>query len=476
MMQRALSGKKQGEQQATVRFPRLAGVVLGAVLALTVTASVTRADDWPQWLGPQRDGVWRETGILETFPPGGPKIRWRTPVGMGYAGPAVAKGRVYLTDRMLAGGTKNPANAFARDVVNGTERVLCLDEATGKILWKHEYDCPYQVSYPAGPRTTPLVHDGKVYTLGTMGDLLCLDATTGKVLWSKNFPKDYGAPVPMWGFSANLLLEGDKLFSLVGGKGSVVVAFHKDSGNELWRALSAREIGYSPPMIFEAGGTRQLIIWHPDAVNGLDPETGKVYWTEPGYVQAGMSIATPRKAGDRLYVSSFYSGSILLQFASAKPAVNVVWKSKTWGAKSGSERPDKTDGLHCVLSTPVLVDGYIYGVCSYGQLRCVKADNDERIWETLKATGKVDKPDERWANAFLVPQGNRFFLANEKGDLIIARLTPQGYDEISRAHLLEPTNLMAGRPVVWSHPAFANKSVYARNDKEIICVSLAAEK
>jgi outer membrane protein assembly factor BamB len=123
------------------------------------------------------------------------------------------------------------------------------------------------------------------------------------------------------------------------------------------------------------------------------------------------------------------------------------------------------------MCTPFLEDGYIYGVCSYGQLRCLKMETGERVWETLQATTSGEPV--RWANAFIVKNGDRFFLFNEKGDLIIAKLSPRGYEEISRAHLLEPTNKDCGRPVVWSHPAFANRHVYARNDKEIICVDLA---
>jgi hypothetical protein len=143
-----------------------------------------------------------------------------------------------------------------------------------------------------------------------------------------------------------------------------------------------------------------------------------------------------------------------------------------WQGKSHSEQPQRTDGLHSIISTPFLQNGYIFGVCSYGQLRCLRADTGQRLWETLKATGgKL----ERWATAFLIVHEDRFFLFNEQGYLIIARMTPQGYEEISRAHILDPTNQMAGRPVVWSHPAFANQSIYARNDKEIVCVSLAAE-
>ena len=439
-----------------------------------VESCTARADDWPQWLGPRRDGVWRETGIVKAFPKEGPKVRWRTPIGAGYAGPAVAGDRVYVTDRILAPEAKNPANPFDKSKVPGKERVLCLDDATGKILWTHEYDCAYTISYPAGPRTTPVIHEGKVYTLGAMGDLFCLDAGTGKVIWSKNFPKDYQANVPMWGFSASPLLDGDKLVCLVGGSGSVAVAFHKDTGKELWRALSAKEPGYCPPVIIEAGGRRQLIIWHPEAVNSLDPETGNLYWSQPFEVGAGMTIPTPRQADDRLFLTCFYNGSMMLKLDADKPGATLMWKGK-----SKSPEPRLTDGLHSVMCTPYLKEGYIYGVCSYGELRCLKADTGERIWKTFQATTGSDE-EQRWANAFIVARDDRFFLLNERGDLIIAQMTPKGYEELSRAHLLDPTNMMVQgqRPkdhpaVLWSHPAFAHRSIYARNDKEIICVSLA---
>lgn len=431
--------------------------------------SAVRADDWPQWLGPKRDGVWSETGILTQFPQAGPKIRWRTPIAGGYAGPAVAGGRVYVTDWVLPQGLDNAGDPFGKKRLAGNERVLCLEEATGKVLWKHEYPCEYLVSYPAGPRTTPVVHDGKVYTLGTMGDLLCLEAATGRVLWSKNFPRDYQARVPLWGFAAHPLIDGDKLICLAGGEGSIVVALHKDTGKELWHALSASEPGYAPPMIYEFGGRRQLIVWDPDSVNGLDPETGKVYWSQPFAVRAGLSIPTPRKAGDLLFLTAFYNGPLMLTFDAHATKPTVLWKGK-----SQSEQPNRTDGLHSIMPTPFIKDGYIYGVCSYGELRCLKAETGARVWESHEATGSHKRQQDRWKNAFLVPQDDRVFLFNEEGDLIIARLTPKGYEEVSRAHILEPTNRMPGRLVVWSHPAFANKCMYARNDKEIVCVSLAA--
>jgi outer membrane protein assembly factor BamB len=444
--------------------------VLSALLSFTCFTSGVSADDWPQWLGPNRDGVWRETGIVEEFPPQGPPVRWRTPIGRGYAGPAVAADRVYVTDRKLAKRVRNPANPFQRGTVPGTERILCLDTEDGSVLWTHEHDCVYTVSYPSGPRTTPVVSDGKVYTLGAEGNLFCLDAASGNVLWSRELKKDYDIQAPVWGFSASPLLDGNRLICIVGGPGSVAVAFHKDNGKEIWRALSAMEPGYCPPMIYAAGGKRQLIVWHPEAINGLNPKTGEVYWTEPFAVRSGLTIATPRKSGNLLFITSFYNGPRMLRLDEARATASLLWKGN-----SHSER--KTDKLHSIISTPFLQDGYIYGVCSYGQLRCLTTDTGKRVWESLEATGSTGDTHsrtDRWANAFLIKNGDRFFVANEKGDLIIAKLSPLGYQEISRAHLLEPTNPMAGRDVVWSHPAFAGEQAYMRNDKEIICVDLAA--
>jgi hypothetical protein len=178
-----------------------------------------------------------------------------------------------------------------------------------------------------------------------------------------------------------------------------------------------------------------------------------------------MTIPTPRQMDDLLFLTCFYNGSWMLRLDASKPAAATVWQSRRVSEVN-------TDALHSTLSTPFLQDGYIYGVCSYGQLRCLKAATGERVWETLRAT-TADGKEMRWANAFLVKNQDRFFLFNEKGDLIIARLTPQGYEEISRAHVIEPANRDTGRQVVWSHPAFALRRMYVRNDQEIICLDLA---
>ena len=429
----------------------------------SIVSSMLHADSWPQWLGPQRDGVWREKGILEKFPEGGPKPIWRVELGAGYSGPAVAGGRVFVLDRQVPAEIPKPKSVFEASQIPGNERVLCFNEADGKLLWQHAYDCPYNVSYAAGPRTTPLVAGGRVFTLGTMGDLKCLDVATGRVVWERDFKKDFGLKVPHWGVSAHPLLDGRRLICLVGGEGSVAVAFDKDTGKELWRALSAKEPGYCPPTICELGGRRQLILWHAEAVNGLDPATGRVLWVEPWKLNYGMAIATPRPLGDRLFLSCFYNGSLMLRFQPGKDAPTVAWRT----AKM-SERD--TTHLNCTMNTPVIDGGHIYGACSYGQYRCLRADTGERLWETFAPTsGK----SERWGNAFTVKQGNRFFILSERGELIIAKLSPLGYEEISRAPLLEPDNRDPGRPVVWSHPAFANRRIYARNDHGLVCADLA---
>jgi outer membrane protein assembly factor BamB len=454
----------------------LAGLLVAWVVARPGSCG---ADDWPQWLGPKRDSVWRESGIVEKFPKGGPKELWRKPLGGGYAGPAVAGGKVFVIDRILAPGAKNPANPFTPANTRGRERVTCFDARKGNQLWQHSYDCPYRdVSYPCGPRATPLVHDGKVYTLGTMGDLYCLDSKDGKPIWSKSLMKDYSARVPGWGFAANPLLDGDNLIVLVGRK-PVVVALDRNTGKEKWRALEleSAEVGYCPPTICTFDGERQLIIWHPESVNGLDPATGKVLWTHEWGINANLTIPTPRQVGNKLFLTSFYNGSRLLEVKGGdKPSAKLLWRSNGRG-----EQPNQTDKLHSIMPTPFIKGDYIYGVCSYGELRCLRLSDGKRVWTDLTATGTGKEP-VRWANAFLVPQGDRFFLFNEKGDLIIARLTPDGYEQIDKAHLLDPTSQLGGggrfgapRKVVWMHPAFADRCVFARNDQEIVCYSLAAK-
>jgi outer membrane protein assembly factor BamB len=436
-----------------------AAIRIGLVLAALVLASPLWADDWPQWMGLGRDGVWKETGILEKFPGGGPKILWRVKIAGGYAGPAVASGRVYVADYVTDADTYKLSDPNSRAKIKGKERVLCLEASKGTEVWKHEYDCPYEISYPAGPRCTPTVSGGKVYTLGAEGNLLCLDTLKGTLLWSKDLKKEYEVTTPTWGFCGHPLVDGKKLICLVGGTGSVLVAFDKDTGKELWKALSAKEPGYCPPNIIEAGGKRQLILWHSEAVCSVDPETGKEYWSVPLEPAFGMSIMSPRKGGDYLFAGGIGFKAVLLELARDRPAVREVWRGM------------RDTAIYPVNSTPLIEDGILYGVDQPGPLRGMELKTGKRLWETFKPTTGSGQANS--GTAFLVKNGDRHFIFSETGELIIARLSPRGYEEIDRAKILEPTRPAFGRTVVWSHPAFANRCCFARNDREIVCVSLA---
>ncbi|MBT4868455.1 MAG: PQQ-like beta-propeller repeat protein [Planctomycetaceae bacterium] len=434
------------------------------LLALAAgSPDTTRADDWPQWLGPQRDSVWREQGIVERFPDSGLKVKWRVEVSLGYSGPAVADGRVFVTDYVSRSGnvTNRPGS---RDALEGTERVLCFAADSGKLLWKHEYDRTYRISYPGGPRCTPSVDSGKVYALGAEGDLLCLNAADGNVIWSKELTKEYKTESPIWGFAAHPLIDGDLLYCLVGGKGSVAVAFNKNTGEEVWRALTASSPGYCPPTMIEHAGTKQLLIWHADALNALNPLTGKPYWSVPLKPGFGMSIVAPRKLGRHLFASGYGKAGVLLKLDDTKPGVEVVWRGKPKTA------------VYSENSTPFLLDGMIYGIDGHqGSLIAARIKDGERLWESFRpTTGGTRRAGH--GTAFLVKHKNGFFLFSETGDLILAKLSPKGYEEISRFHVLDPTNTVFGRNVVWSHPAFAERCVFARNDKELVCVSLAADQ
>lgn len=415
------------------------------------------AEDWPQWLGPRRDSVWRETGIVDKFPADGPTVVWRQPVGFGFAGPAVANGRVFVTDYVT--NETFTASSSIRNSLHGKERVLCLSARDGKLIWKYEYDRPYHIAFPYGPRVTPTVDGDRVYTLGAEGNLVCLKVADGSVVWSKDLPKEYEFETPIWGVAGHPLIEGDKIICVAGGAGSVAIALDKMTGKERWRALTAPEPGYCPPTMIQAGGARQLLIWHSESLNSLDPVNGSLYWSVPIRAAYAMAIATPRMDGPYLFVGAIINKSLLLKMDDQHPRATPVWR----GAKGR--------GIGPVFSTPFLEKGYMYGVDRKGELRCVKLATGAIVWSSLKPTTQGDRPSE--GTAFLVKQGDRFFLANDQGELIIAKLSPRGYQELSRCKILEPTTRMNNRFVVWSHPAFAERSVFARNDKVLVRVSLA---
>ncbi len=260
------------------------------------------ADDWPQWLGEERDGIWREAGVRKELPENGAKVLWRAPVGLGYAGPAVAKGKVYVPDFVISDGEFDGRSQGGQPRT-GLERILCLSAKTGKRLWTHEYEVTYTVSYPGGPRVTPTVVDDRLYFQGTMGHLWCLDAQSGAVVWKHDICKEYKCQPPRWGYASHPLVHGDLVYAVAGGDGQVLLAFDKKTGKEKWKRLSSKEAGYCPPQIIKQAEVEQLLFWYPEAVVSLDPANGKTYWSVDLKPVYGISRMAPRLLGNKLFVS-----------------------------------------------------------------------------------------------------------------------------------------------------------------------------
>jgi outer membrane protein assembly factor BamB len=437
---------------------------IAVVAAIAWMTTRVEAEDWPEFRGRGRLGVWTETGIIDKFPSQGLSVLWRTPIRVGFAGPAVANGRVFVLDYIQ---TRRP---------KGTERALALDEKTGRILWTREWEVDYSgMQYAYGPRATPTVDGDRVYVAGADGKLLCLDVATGAVKWQKDYVVDLGASPQSWGFhwgfASAPIVDGDRLIALVGGRpNAAVVAFDKMTGKEIWRALPLTgDLGVGQPIIITAGGTRQLIVWLPTSLVSLDPVTGATFWEQPVKVGASMTVSTPVQSGALLFVSSFYNGGLMMSLDENKPTATLLWKGK-------SDSEIQTDTLHSVTATPVVVGDHIYGMCSYGEFRCLLKKTGTRLWESQA----LSQERARWAGGQIVRHGDRLFVNNDRGELVIVNPSPQGYQEISRTNLIKPTTPPGNRRALvnvnWSHPAYANRHIYARNDEEIIAASLAASE
>ncbi len=411
------------------------------------------ADDWPQWRGPQRDGKWREDGLVDKLPVDQIPLRWSVPIGAGYSGPSVADGRVFITDKQ----EKSPT----------TERILCFDEADGRLLWEHEYVAQYKIGYAAGPRASISIADDQAFSLGAMGHLYAIDVGSGKELWNRDLNADYNIAMPIWGISASPLVYDDLLIMQIGGTPDCcIVALERSTGKERWRASSDRA-QYSAPIVIRQAGHDVVVVWTGDNIIGLAPTSGAIHWQIP-FTPSKMPIGvpTPIVEGDRLFVSSFYDGSMMLRV----PTESLT-AEKLWSVRGSDEK--RTEALHSMIGTPIFRDGYLYGVDSYGQLRCLDAADGRRLWEDKTATNQ-----ERWGTIHMVEQGNRVWLFNELGELIIAELSPSGFKPLSRSKLIEPTlpqlSRRGGRGVCWSHPAFANRHIFARNDEKLVAARLGS--
>lgn len=415
-------------------------------------------DDYPQWRGTNRDGVLTETGLVEELPEGNLPRLWSVEVGPGYSGPTVAKGLVYLTDR---------GNGEEESEV---ERVLCYNAEDGEIVWSHTYEAKYNdeqynIGYKAGPRAAVTIHDGKAYSVGARGHLKCFDAKVGNLIWERDLARDYSVRMPIWGITAAPLIHENLVIQITGGSnGACVVALDRKTGAEKWTALDERA-GYSAPILIRQGQQDVAVCWTGESVTGLNPITGETHWTFPMKPRnMPIGVATPVVAGEHLFVSSFYDGSMLIELDLSRPAAKQVWRRIGQSEKN-------TDSLHCMISTPIIKGKYIYGVDSYGELRCLDLMTGDRIWESLDAV-----PRARWATIHTLSDGDREIMLNDQGELLITNLNSKGFEERSRTKLLDPTlkQLPRRNGVTWAHPAIANGVIFARSDKELVAASLKA--
>jgi outer membrane protein assembly factor BamB len=416
---------------------------LTAAFALLLSPTV-RAADWPQFRGPNRDGVWNETGILQTFPAVGLKVRWRVPVGPGWSSPVVVRGRVYLTDMRL-------------DKPRAWERIRCFNESTGKLLWSYSSELVYPEwafipEHGGGPAATPIVESGKIYSLGRSGQVDCLNARNGKVIWETHLERKY--EIGELSCRGSPLIEGNLLILFTGAKpGACVIALDKQTGNEVWKALNDA-VSNSSPMIIVAGGKRQLIVWTNNSVTSLNPVTGETYWRELMVTSGNDSIPTPVVQKNRLLISG-----LMFELDARTPAAKVLWPETMAASKR----------ILSNTSTPLLLGDFVYSAKSNGELVCLEAGTGKQVWGTTNVTEL-----KTGASIHLTPNGDAVFLFTDEGNLILARLAPGVYREISRVHLLEPTSILGTRKFAWIPPVYANRHIFTRNDKELVCASLAA--
>lgn len=421
--------------------------LLIALCAAVSAASTVRADDWPQFRGPERAGVWNETGILQTFPAGGLKVRWRAGVGAGLSSPIVSGGRVFLCDS-------------ERKKPKAWERVHCFDEKTGEPLWTHSDEVSYPAwafddpSNPAGPDATPIAAGGKVYALGKNANLLCLDVRDGAVLWQRDLMKDLGL-TEFSGTTPSPLIEGNLIILVIGGAPDAsVIALDKDTGKEVWRALEDTWT-YSSPIVISSGGKRQLIVLTPEAVTSLDPATGKIWWREKRDTRGDFTAACPV-----FHDGLLFAGFMMFRLSADKPDATLLWPEAN---------TSYTRRILSQTSIPLIRDGHVFSDKSYGHFVCLDALTGKPVWQNEEITDKKNGATQQ-----LFPNGDSTLIFTNEGNLIRARLSAEGYKEISRVHFIEPTYLFGGRKVVWPLPAFANRHVFARNGEELICASLDA--
>ena len=394
-------------------------VVISVALA---AASPARADDWPTWRGPSRNGISAETGWTP-WGAGGPKVAWRAEVGVGFSSFVVAKSRVFTV-------------GYADDA----DTVVCLDAESGKAVWKHTYPSELGDKFFEGGTTgTPTVDGDRVYTLSRWGDAFCLDAATGKVVWSTNVQKQHGMPVPGWGFGGAPLVYENVLVLNAGEAG---MGLDKATGKVLWQSAK-KDAGYSTPLPARFGPEPLAVLGSGQSYVAVNPLTGKEAWRVRWVTQYGVNAADPIVDGDRLFLSSGYGkGAALFKVAPPQPP-QELWKSKV---------------LRTQMNAAVLFDGHLYGTdgdtTGRAALKCVELNTGAEKWaEPGFGTGTVTLAD------------GKLIALSAGGELSVAPATPEGFKPAARAQVL------GGK--CWTVPVLSDGRIYCRNWKgQIVCVDV----
>lgn len=414
-----------------------------SALVLLLLAGMAMAEDWPQWRGPHRDGTSAEVANLPEFPAAGFPVLWRAEVGAGWATPVVVENKVYVFDAKL----ERP---------RAWERLTCREAETGKVLWQVQEESPYPefcfvAGHENGTTSTPAISAGNIYTLGQTGQVRCRNTTTGALVWQRDFHADYG----MKEFTGNgsPLVEGEVLIiTMTGTSGACVIVLDKQTGLEKWRALDEAATN-SSPVIAESAGRRQIVIWSQQSVSALDVATGGVLWSERLLTSTDKAVSTPVCDGDLLLV-----GGLMFRLGEKEPGARAIW-------------PENRAVSHRVLSstsTAWVTGGQVYSAKATGEFVCLDAATGQEVWKTDKVTAS-----KQGATVHIIgssSQTGEALLYNDQGELILARLSPAGYEERSRAKLLEPDQPFGGNKVNWSAPALAGGRVFVRNQRELVCV------
>lgn len=412
--------------------------IFSVILCLCAPPASLFSEDWPQYRGPRGDGTWQGPKLPEVWPEAGLKQIWKNDIGGGYAGISVVGDRVYTCDRQ-----KPP---------DERERILCFDADTGELLWKHEYPVEYgKLDYGNGPRATPTIHDGKLYSVGAVGDVRCLDAFTGELFWALHFVEDFAGRLPTWGFSGSAVIHGDFCYLSPGNaNGASVIAVHRQTGKELWRSLSD-EAGYATPIIFRAHDRDQLFCWTPSHLRCLDAATGEPLWAHPYEITYGVSIAKPIFQDGIVFIAGYWDGAKAIQLGDTPKSAKLAWENSKF--------------LRGLMSQPLYRDGLCYLLDKSHGLTCFELKTGKKLWDDdSRMTPRGRNPH---ASLVWLGDSDRAIILNENGELILARLNKDSYHETSRTNILGFT---------WASPAFAGDRVYARSDTEIVCVSLVGGK